>query len=94
MKTIWKYEINKVVQELEIPFGAKFLHVGNQNGHICLWFEVESENKKETRRFEIAGTGKAQLDIDKKYLGSMIFHNHAFVWHIYEITEYVGKELD
>lgn len=87
MRTIWKIELKEAVEEHKLPKGAKFLYVGNQRECICLWFEVESNNELEPRRFEIAGTGKAQMDVEKTYLGSAIFSNGNFVWHIYELLK-------
>ncbi len=86
MKTIWKIELKEAVEIHNLPKGAKFLFVGNQQEKICLWFEVNNNAELEQRRFEIAGTGNSQMDGKKTYLGSAIFSNGNFVWHVYELS--------
>jgi len=90
MKTIWKYELEiKDVQDIEIPEGAKLLHIANQNGGLCVWFEVDQEARKKMNTFAIVGTGNAFDPKGFEHIGSVIIN--PFVWHVFQKT--ILKEL-
>ena len=82
MKTIWKYKLIPRSTYIEIPKGAKFLHLDIQNQDICLWFQVDPENEIEIRSFEIIGTGWEFKDDNLNYIGTI--NNGLYIWHIYE----------
>ncbi len=48
MKTIWKYKINYVVTELEIPKNAEVLSVQTQKEAPYIWVLVDPCNEKES----------------------------------------------
>jgi hypothetical protein len=79
MRTIWKYEIFPETV-LGIPKDGKFLAVQRQGDRVCAWFEVESENEKQMRKFHIVATGHKVAGT--KYLGTFQFP--PLVFHVYE----------
>lgn len=61
MFTVRKYPIIGPYAEIEMPKGAKILHVHAQRGNPCIWALVEPDRKPEKRRFYSYGTG---MEID------------------------------
>ncbi len=88
MKTIWKFPIRMTigadVYEVEMPIGAKILHVGRDpaEGIPCIWAEIGLMAPKCTRNFMIKGTGWNFEEVGLEYIGTAICGE--FVWHIYE----------
>lgn len=84
MVTVWKFELEVADRvEVELPAKAKILHVGTQDPTgrtIAIWAEVRPELERETRIFNIAGTGHRRPE--GEFVGSVIAG--PFVWHIYE----------
>lgn len=83
---VWKYELAVTDrQELEVPKGARFLHVDTQRGTPCLWAIVDPQAEKEPRYIRIAGTGH---DVTKEecmeYLGTFMIVGGNFVGHVFE----------
>ena len=59
MRTIYKESlIVDDVQTIRVPKGAKILKVGLQKGHICVWYECETDNQYEDRKIYMFGTGR------------------------------------
>jgi len=86
-RQIWKYVIktNKLIHK--VPANGKVLHVDEQFGEICVWIEVDPDEIKEERHFEVYGTGhliKYDIGTDRNYLGSVKLENGALIFHIYE----------
>lgn len=73
----------------EMPIGAKVLTVQTQFNCICIWALVDkSETVKETRNFEVVGTGWDFENADKSvYIGTVQAASGNLIWHIFEITE-------
>lgn len=89
MKTIWKYVISPVGLIHEIPAGGKVLCADEQFGEICVWVEVDPSAPKETRHFEVYGTGHRIMEDmgqSRVYIGSVKLEGGALVFHIYEYT--------
>ena len=91
MLTIFKYPVP--IEDhftLELPRDAKILTVQIQKGIPQLWSMVDSETKKETRHFRLAGTGhplgEDYLRINN-YIGTFQMGNGALVFHLFEIKE-------
>lgn len=89
MKTIWKYQIEAMVQVLEMPEGAEVLTVQLQDETITLWAIVDTEKPKESRRFEVIGTGHSiEVDVSKDsqliYISTVQNKSKRLVWHIFE----------
>ena len=86
--------MNKVVYKVQLPcpgallevdlrIGATFLHVGLQNTHAFLWFDVDPEIK-ETRTYEFTcvGTGWAFENKNHGHIGTVVDEAN-YVWHYY-----------
>lgn len=83
--TIWKKELALVSeQELLLPEGAKILHVHEQHGIGCVWFQFDpkNQNKNEKRTIVTVGTGWADKPGDN-YLGTYHLPS-GLVFHVFE----------
>jgi hypothetical protein len=85
MKTIWKFPLAGGQQKhrISMPKGAKVLTAQLQNNDITLWAEVNDNKEKETRVFEVYGTGHEMNEYDLDYIGT-VQDNSGLVWHVYE----------
>lgn len=98
MKTIWKYTLdlaNGVEHSLDIPEGGSFLFLKDQPyvmqedldlgimPKIDLWFAVDSSKQKETRTFQLVGTGNP-VPGNGLYRGTC-FPMRDLVLHVWEI---------
>ena len=85
MKTIHKIEM-PVDDETEIKIKGfcNFLKAGVQTaGHICLWYLVDTEDKKETECvIVIKGTGHNCDDVFTNGYFDSVFGSR-FVWHVF-----------
>lgn len=85
MRTVYKQVLQiEDKQIIEVPAGAKLLHVGLQNGQACIWYECETENVRESRTIYCFGTGHQMPALDLNYIGTVIMLNGALVFHFYE----------
>jgi hypothetical protein len=86
MKTIWKYDVLiKDDMQISMPKDAKVLTVQTQQGVPCMWAEVESANDKVERYFKWFGTGHPiPIDLDLKYIGTVLLMRDGLVFHLYE----------
>lgn len=89
MKTIYKYPIvlssDATPISLYIPDG-RVLCVGQQDGRIFLWAQVDTRSPDKLRTFRAFGTGDMiPDDIYMNYVGTV--HIPPFVWHVYETFE-------
>ena len=88
MQSIWKYALSTPWDlKFKIPKGGIVRHVDEQRNKICIWVEVEPENKLENREFHIVGTGH---NFPKgigglEYLGTCKLDDGAYVFHVYEV---------
>ena len=84
--TIWKFqfEIGDIVR-IDMPVGAKVLHVESQHGVPCMWALVDPHSPTQARDFRIFGTGH---HIDSSMLELLThvatFQQGSFVWHLFE----------
>ena len=86
MKTIYKYPLfGSGVFSLidEIPENAVPLYVGVSKGQICVWFQVDTDNKLEQRKILIRGTGQAFTGEEGAYIGTIITPSNR-VWHYFD----------
>ena len=85
-RKVFKYviQVNDEVQEHEIPRTATEYHVGlnpADHGQLAIWFVVNPDHAKITRKFFVRGTGQGFPD-SAIYMGSV--HSDIFMWHIFE----------
>lgn len=82
MRTIYKYKLEITDQQLlTIPEQPHFLHVGEQDGELMLWAEVDSEKEKTNFEVYVCGTGNPIPEKAKHYLGTVQIE--IFVWHVF-----------
>jgi hypothetical protein len=94
MNKIYKYvafDFSRPLKEdfvyLTLPAGAKVISIGMQGPCLCLWAVVNTgpERLKETRIFEIYGTGFEIKPHGRTFIGTVFDRN--FVWHVFEREE-------
>jgi hypothetical protein len=84
MRAIFKYEI-PVSGHVEIPVDAKILTAQNQGGKICVWAEVETENKVHEVIFDVIGTGwELDRGIEREYLSTVQINDGDLFFHVYK----------
>lgn len=85
MKQVWKFILDPKDSTVEMPEGAKPLHVAGQGENICLWAEVDPANKKVKRVFELFGTGHVIGNaFARGYVGTAHIYGDSLVFHVYE----------
>ena len=85
MKTIWKYKLEVVDNQIiPMPKDAQILTVQTQNGTPNIWALVEPGNIIENRAFVIRGTGHEFGLIDYKYIGTFQISGGQLVFHLFE----------
>jgi hypothetical protein len=83
MKTAWKF-ILQPKTTVEIPDGAKILHVAQQGDHLCMWALVDPEQPKVKRYFSVYGTGFDMPDDPGEFIGTALMNGGSLVFHIFE----------
>jgi hypothetical protein len=86
---ILKYEL-KVPGEttLELPYGHRVLHVGNQRNCLFIWVLVPGELRSTgSNKFGVYATGQEIFTFNDPtaFLGSVIFPESWTVWHVFRI---------
>lgn len=84
MRTVWKYQISSSNPMIRVPMrsGSKVLHVGEQNGLICIWFTADTTKIEVVRSFQIVGTGNEIKPGYDEHIGSVQIG--LFVFHVFE----------
>lgn len=84
---IYKYPLKtRNHQKIKMPYGARILAVGDQNGQLVLWAQVIADEQAVIveREIRIFGTGHT-LDAGwLDYIGTVQMKDQPLVWHIYE----------
>ncbi len=90
---VWKFRLNiDDRSELEMPVGAKVLHVAEQRGVARLWALVDPAAPLEFRKFRLTGTGHAiHNGFALTHHGSFLMSEDMRAFHLFE--ELSGKEL-
>ena len=87
-KTIWKFELETTDnQKLEMPVNAEILNMQTQSETLCLWALVDPAAPKETRYFEVFGTGcplRYDMGVSRTYIGTYQLNDGALVFHVFE----------
>ena len=85
MKSVYKYPLQiSALNIVQMPSGARVLHVADQAGVTTVWALVDPEVEKVVNRyFWVFGTGQPIDDPDPlAYLGTSMAG--GFVWHVFE----------
>lgn len=83
--TIWKKELGIAAeQKILMPEGSKIIHVHEQNGMGCIWFQFDPKNQGKGifRSFITVGTGWAEKP-GNDYVGTYHLPN-GLVFHVFE----------
>jgi hypothetical protein len=75
--------------ELEMPSGARLLHVGMVKARPCVWALVNESNPRVLRRFRLTATAEPIPDLlpDWKFVGSVLFGaNDCHLWDLGELS--------
>jgi len=91
MRVVLKYKIDvghhAGVTQFQIPEGARFLHCDSQGHDMCMWFEVPvGETRTVQRGFLVVGTGDPAIQEHMTYVGTGMFAEGRFVFHVYEVS--------
>jgi hypothetical protein len=82
-EVVWKFPIPATDDfELEMPVGAKVVHVAMQNGEPCVWALVDPTKALELRRFRLACTGDP-ITVTGDYVGTFMRWNGALMYHLF-----------
>jgi len=87
MLTVYKYQIPPEDHLIiDMPKGARILHVGSQYNVIMLWALVDPSQPKVTSRFRLAETGRPIDDADcGNFVGTAIICDGALVFHLFDL---------
>lgn len=89
MATIWKFRVmlDDVKQTLKIPRGSEILSLNIQDGHPHVWVHVpRPEVETAFYHLEWVGTGcKAPLTYEK-FIGTQLFNDGDFVFHLFLVA--------
>lgn len=82
---VFKYKLPAIdtTVQVELPEGAKVLHVADQGGSPHLWALVNPDAPTETHYFRVAATG-ADVARELEYVGTAVCFNGALLWHVFE----------
>jgi len=82
MRTVFKYQLEIVDHQIiKVPSVWRALSVAEQDGKLCIWFQVDSEHAKEDVLVHIVGTGNLVPTDAGLYIGTVVIDQ--LVWHVY-----------
>lgn len=93
MRQVHKYHLRSwTSHEIQLPVGAKIVHVGDKDEGIHIWVEVDvNQTCMESRIFSVFGTGHSIEDDDLQHIGTVV-ESGGYVWHIYEnVSDRLGS---
>lgn len=84
MRRVFKYTFKKGKQSVEVPFNAKFVSTGVQNGEFVAWADVPNDASATMwREFAVVPTG-GRVPATGQFIGTMQ-RNEGSVWHLFEV---------
>jgi hypothetical protein len=93
LRRVWKFPLAlRVEQTVELPPGARIVHVGEQGNRPTLWAEfigpVELAQQAQPHRFYLLATGQ-ELEYGPdgphvEYRGTVMLNDGALVFHVYQ----------
>lgn len=85
---VWKFELEtQDIVDVQMPAGAKLLHVAVQHGTPCLWALVDTTAAPVLRRLRIIGTGHRADAVAAVHVGTYMLHGGMFVGHVFDLGE-------
>jgi hypothetical protein len=98
MKSIWKFPLEGFECNVEMPTGAKILHVATQGDEPkpYVWALVDPDAPKVRRTLTIVGTGWKLKDHmgSMPYVGTFMLLGGSMVWHVFDHGEGTGETKD
>lgn len=88
MITIYKYPIENMINEFELPVGARIIKADyDPMGVMCLWAAVDTNVETESVKILKIGTGWPLDEYLQKYEMAFIdtVKEDIYVWHIFRI---------
>lgn len=83
-QTIWKFPLDITDEQvIFVPEGAAPLHVGAQDGVLCLWILVDTTARFDEQTIRIYGTGNpiGSEGRNECHVGST--QMGPYVWHVF-----------
>lgn len=86
VRTVWKFVLRKPQQLVEMPAGAKILHVAADPASLnpAIWAEVDPRADKVVRRLAVVMTGEPFDAEGLRYLGTAHITTLGIIAHVYE----------
>lgn len=86
MRTIFKQVLNVTgEQTIMLQKDAVILHLDNQNEHVCLWYECDTDMPTVPIKVRCFGTGhEMPKDIPLEYIGTVLVLDGRGVFHFYK----------
>ncbi|MEY4932520.1 MAG: hypothetical protein RLZZ403_840, partial [Pseudomonadota bacterium] len=72
MRTVFKYLLRVGEVTIDMPIGARALHVAEQHGGLTLWAEVDDARPSEPRTFIVRATGAVFSGDEGRYVGTVV----------------------
>lgn len=88
---IWKFTLDPYGTRVQMPKGARLLHVHEQAGDVCVWAEVDMTAPNVDRILIPVGTGHPIPRVALAYVGTahLVEAGTPVVLHVYD-----GGEVD
>ena len=82
MRTVHKYVLSDVRNEVSTYEGARFLCAANQREQITVWAEVNTLERECMRTLHVVGTGH-EVPRGAAFIGTALMAGGDYVFHVY-----------
>lgn len=89
MRTVYKYPVPiDDYFRLDLPKGAKPLHLAEQYGNLQLWVLVDPTAPLQERWFRFAGTGHPIKESAEQlqHISTVVLENETLIFHLFEVV--------
>jgi len=84
METVYKYELKLTDRQIIfLPADSQILDVQEQNGALCAWVRLETNNPYRNREILIAGTGNTIPSHTGRHISTV--QMDSLVYHVFEV---------
>jgi len=84
MISIWKYKLDKIDTEIDLPPSAKFRYVAFQHHHFHIWVELDRSHPLVTRTIRMVPTGGNVMP-NMRFIQTAMTPGETGVYHFYEL---------
>lgn len=86
-RRVWKFVLRQPQQLVEMPAGARLLHVAADpaSPNPALWAEVDPQAASERRGLVVVMTGQPFDGTGARYVGTTLIADLGIVAHVYEV---------